>query len=66
MFSFENLRGKLARGLAKIEPFANAWFDDWQQTMHTVQVAGSEANKSFTRETGQSQWVWERVKQDRI
>ena len=28
MFSFENLRGKLARGLAKIEPFANAWFDD--------------------------------------
>ena len=24
MFFFENLRGKLARGLAKIEPFANA------------------------------------------
>ena len=47
MFSFENLRGKLARGLAKIEPFANAWFDDWQQTMHTARVAGNEAHKKL-------------------
>ena len=47
MFSFENLRGKLARGLAKIEPFANAWFDDWQQTMHTTRVAVNEAHKKL-------------------